>query len=308
MEDDSKPSKGAHAKQQHKSTALPSCGIVMPISATASHEEPHWRQVQSLIHRAVIKAGFTPVNVWEGDLNDRISERIIENLFRLDIVVVDISDQNSNVMIELGLRLASKKPTIVITNDPKLIPFDIKDFHAVPYPKDLRIIETEQFLDDLSSVLISKHELFNNGDYKSFLKDVVIEVVTPEIRETSAQDAILSTLSDITNRLSRIENNVFRDPDVAFNWFSSGKNSKYPPYSYGVELRNVTPILVARFVSTLNMEGQTLAKVVSRAADLTVIRVDPLADTSPKEMLSVVRGALNKAGIDSSRSRIIANA
>ncbi|WP_333612045.1 hypothetical protein [Brevundimonas bullata] len=92
-----------------ESDKQPACGIIMPISATDNFSEKHWSNVQSLLHRAIRQADFIPVNVWAGEVIDRISERIIGNIFSHDIVVVDTSDLNPNVMLELGLRLASKK-------------------------------------------------------------------------------------------------------------------------------------------------------------------------------------------------------
>lgn len=137
----------------HRSAADPEericCGVVMPISATSNHVETHWKDVLKLLHRAISNAGFEPVNVWESSSNDRISERIVGNLFNLPLVVVDISDLNPNVMFELGLRLSSKKPTIVVCNSGGEIPFDIRDFEALFYPTDLNIIQIEEFFSKL---------------------------------------------------------------------------------------------------------------------------------------------------------------
>jgi len=99
------------------------CGVIMPISATSSHSEEHWRKVQTLLHRGISDAGFTPRNVWESPTSDRISERIIGSIFEVPIAVADISDLNPNVMLELGLRLASKRPTVVVANTGGEIPF-----------------------------------------------------------------------------------------------------------------------------------------------------------------------------------------
>src|SRR4051794_3026748 len=99
--------------KQSRQLEGPICGVIMPISATANLSEQHWQNLQTLLHRAIAAAGFSPRNVWESTSTDRISERIIGNIFQVPIAVADISDLNPNVMLELGLRLASKKPTIV---------------------------------------------------------------------------------------------------------------------------------------------------------------------------------------------------
>lgn len=185
--------------------AIPVCGVIMPISATSSHGEVHWSDVQTLLHRAITEAGFTPLNVWENTAADRVSERIIANIFEQPLVVADISDLNPNVMFELGLRLASKKPTIVIVNSGGTIPFDIRDFHAIPYPADLNMLGMEKFFRLLASALKEKHEAWLKNEYQPFLGTIVVDVITPGHREITADVAIVDKLDDITRRLARIE-------------------------------------------------------------------------------------------------------
>ena len=100
-----KRSESGH-KGGEKSKDLPVCGLILPISETANHSEEHWTNIRTLLHRGIAAAGFDPQNVWENTSKDRISERIIGNIFQVPLAVADISDLNPNVMLELGLRLA----------------------------------------------------------------------------------------------------------------------------------------------------------------------------------------------------------
>jgi hypothetical protein len=187
----------------------PSCGLIMPISATENHDEKHWAAVQTLLHRGIRAAGLTPANVWEG-VNDRISKRIVGNIFRQDIVVADISDLNPNVMLELGLRLASKKPTVVIFNKGGKIPFDINDVEAIPYPGDLNILEMEAFFEKFSNLLKARLAAFKAGTYEPYLGDVVVEVLEPQTKEISVENLVLERLDELNGRMSRIERNSGR--------------------------------------------------------------------------------------------------
>lgn len=181
------------------------CGVIMPISATASHSEEHWAEVQTLLHRGIDQAGFSPRNVWESSTNDRISERIIGNIFRFPLAVADVSDLNPNVMFELGLRLSSKKPTIVVMNAGGSIPFDIRDFHALFYPPDMNMLGMEDFFARLEKALRDKHAASENENYTPFLNSVIVDVASPETRELGANELLLSRLDDLSERLSRIE-------------------------------------------------------------------------------------------------------
>lgn len=205
------------------SSSPPRCGVVMPISATQHHSADHWANVQTLLHRAIRTANFEPENVWEGDLNDRISKRIVASLFSHQIVVVDASDVNPNVMLELGLRLASKKPTIVVTDNIGDLPFDIRDLEALTYPSDLNILGMEKFFDDLKRMLTAKYEASKLGTYQSYLSDVVVEVVEPETREVTFDSAMLDRLDEINRRIARIESGSRnREARSAQTEFSSG--------------------------------------------------------------------------------------
>lgn len=179
------------------------CGIIMPISAIGTRTEKHWASVLQLLHRAISAAGLTPVNVWSGELTDRVSERIVGNIFAHEIVVADISELNPNVMFELGLRLASKKPTIVIGSAGGAIPFDIRDFHVIQYPGDLNILEMEEFFARLETSLRAKLKAYSEGTYEPFLGAVVVDVLTPEARAVPFNELILERIEDLSRQLSR---------------------------------------------------------------------------------------------------------
>ncbi|WP_312686594.1 hypothetical protein [Brevundimonas nasdae] len=186
--------------------ALTICGVIMPISTTVNFSEAHWERIQTLLHRGIRLAGFQPTNVWVNDQRDRVSERIIGNIFTHEIVVADISDLNPNVMFELGLRLASKRPTVVVMNKGGQIPFDIRDFHVLQYPSDMNILDMEAFYLDLSETLINKHNSFKSKDYRPFLDGVIVEVTSPSTREVTGVEAVLTRLDQVSARLSGIEN------------------------------------------------------------------------------------------------------
>lgn len=194
------------SSRSETSESDPACGVIMPISATSNHDEKHWASVQTLLHRGIRAAGLQPHNVWEG-VNDRISKRIVSNIFRQDIVVADISDLNPNVMLEVGLRLASKKPIVIVFEEGGKIPFDIADVGALPYPGDLNILDMEGFFEKFTSLIKERLQAFSAGTYEPYLGDVVVEVLEPQTKEIGIGEAILERLDEFSSRLSRIEKN-----------------------------------------------------------------------------------------------------
>jgi hypothetical protein len=198
--------RGKAAPAPEADAGLPACGIVMPISDTVNHSASHWSDVNRLLHRAVSDAGFQPQNVWSGEGKDRITERILSNLFAAPIAVCDISDLNANVMVELGMRLTSKKPTVVVVEKGGDIPFDIGDFEALDYPPDLNIFGMEAFFERLADHLRIKHEAAEAGTYEPFLKGIgPIEFLEPDVRAAPFEELVVKRLDAMTERLEALD-------------------------------------------------------------------------------------------------------
>lgn len=189
---------------EHKPNMDKPCGLIMPISATLNHEKSHWDAMLELLSRAVETAGYTAKPVWIDSSTDRVSERIIGNIFDHSVIIADITDLNPNVMFELGLRLASKKPTLVVMEDGGSIPFDIRDFHIHTYPKNLSILGMEKFLAKLAEDIRAKSVAFEKGEYTPFLSKVVVDVVSPNEREVGMNQFVLDQLNQLNRRVASI--------------------------------------------------------------------------------------------------------
>lgn len=80
-----------------------------------------------------------------------ISDSVIEQLETSDLVIADISNSNPNVMFELGYRFALKKPYLILTQNVKTIPFDIRGIRALEYP--VTTPNVEEFNAQLSQMI-----------------------------------------------------------------------------------------------------------------------------------------------------------
>ena len=83
----------------------------------------------------------------------RITVQVTEHLGSADIVIVDLTGLNPNVMYELGVRHASRKPFILMASADQALPFDLLDFRTIFYKLDLN--GAEKAKDDLRSQLIA---------------------------------------------------------------------------------------------------------------------------------------------------------
>lgn len=108
---------------------------------------------------------FDDLTVERGDTHKE-SESILEKLKRqiqkTDFVIGDLTDNNPNVLFELGLAEAWKKPKILITsNKPEEAPVNIRLYEAIPYTSPNHL----DFLDNLKNAvknIIAKIEKYND--------------------------------------------------------------------------------------------------------------------------------------------------
>lgn len=148
-----------------------SCGVVMPISEMDLYPEAHWTHVFDIIKEAGEAAGYETRIVSDSPEVGVIQRRIVQNLYNDDIVICDVSGKNPNVMLELGMRLAFDKPTIIIQDDLTKAPFDTSIIEYVEYPKTLHYYEILSFKAKLSSKITATMSKFaSDKNFSTFLK------------------------------------------------------------------------------------------------------------------------------------------
>ncbi|MGE7999394.1 hypothetical protein ACQKOF_12045 [Lysinibacillus sp. NPDC093190] len=116
-------------------------GLIMPISNTEGYPVGHWGDVRKIIEEALseFKDYKVEVNmVSEAEDSTLIQKTIIQRIYSDDIVIVDVSSKNPNVMFELGVRLAFDRPFILLKDDSTDYVFDISSIYHINYPRDLR--------------------------------------------------------------------------------------------------------------------------------------------------------------------------
>jgi nucleoside 2-deoxyribosyltransferase len=73
-----------------------------------------------------------------------IMKDITKSIYDARIIVADLTGRNSNVMYELGLAHAAKKPVIMLAQDEADIPFDLRHIRYLKYnEKDLTKLRSE---------------------------------------------------------------------------------------------------------------------------------------------------------------------
>lgn len=254
------------------------CGIVRPIATIDNCSDAHWNEVHNILCEAITDAGFKPNLVSNASESGIIQKRIIENLYFNEIVVCDISAKNPNVMLELGMRLAFDKPTIVVKDDVTSFSFDTSPIEHVLYRRDLRFSSILEFKEKLTEKIIATHSKANlDPEYSTFLKHFgTFKVAKIEQKEVSKEDYIiqqLNTLSSEIEKLRKPETDPWKTfVDRATNLNFEQENNYFlsiPPNDFSPEQKNELLRLIRQHnkitKATLRSSGQ------SDALELTLL-------------------------------------
>jgi hypothetical protein len=184
----------------------PVCGLIMPISAMPPvYEAQHWADVRAVFEEAIVAAEMQPQMVSDSFESDVIQQRIISNIFNNPVVVCDVSGLNANVMFELGMRLASKKATIIVTDSYEKLPFDTRIIDHLLYPRNLRIKETREFMELLADRVKRAHDQVTSVNFRPFLDNFAgASSVEPALPPVSDAQYIKEQLASLQRQISTL--------------------------------------------------------------------------------------------------------
>ena len=112
------------------------CFLVCPIDREGSEIRKRSDELKKyLIAPVCEKYGFELIRIDEWiSCSDVIFDKIAEHLEHDELVIADITGRNPNVYLEMGYRMALKKPMIIIAHkDEYPYPFDISGYNILPY-------------------------------------------------------------------------------------------------------------------------------------------------------------------------------
>ncbi|MBQ5939859.1 hypothetical protein J8847_07480 [Massilia sp. AB1] len=181
----------------------------MPISSIDGLSAEHWSDVKSIIQEAVDSIAaprFVARLVSEADDVGVIHKRIVQGVYSSDIVICDVSAKNSNVMFELGMRLAFDKPTIIIKDDKTDYSFDTSVIEHLSYPRDLRFAKINNFKKLLAEKVIATHKVASaNPEHSTFLKNFgTFKVAHLNEKEATGEIVMIDMLTELQQAVSEI--------------------------------------------------------------------------------------------------------
>lgn len=128
---------------------------------------------------------------------------IVQNLYKDDIVICDISGRNPNVFFELGMRLTFDKPTIILKDDATVIPFDTQGVRMIIYPIGLNYHKINKLKADIREAMGETFEKDHTNTFLKHFKDINIQASKLESQNLSLDEA---RMLKIENQLASILN------------------------------------------------------------------------------------------------------
>ncbi|HCT5133070.1 TPA: hypothetical protein OTZ50_002848 [Aeromonas hydrophila] len=181
------------------------CGLIMPISKSQGLEPEHWLNVKGIICEALADTEFDVRLVSESDDVGVIHKSIVQNIYKNDIVICDVSTHNANVMFELGLRLAFDKPTVIIKDDETPFSFDTQVIEHIVYKRSLHYVDIVSFKKKLKDKVIATLEQSRQPDFSTFLGHFTINHVSKiEEKTVSVTDALVERIDQMQHTINMV--------------------------------------------------------------------------------------------------------
>lgn len=192
------------------------CGIIMPISGSRYAEQPYtdeyWKDRLQFLKDAISEAGYDPCPVWEDPKEATITSGIAKNIYGMPLAVCVLSSFNSNVLLELGMRLFADKPVLVLFDEfVKKLPFDIGPLGALEVPFHIPYSKIEELKQDIKKKL----DGMTKPDYVTYFKGVLpleaahdvpdVNKVELSVFMNETRDAIKSTEVKVAKLSAAVE-------------------------------------------------------------------------------------------------------
>ncbi len=182
---------GASGGRDKGQRRLPTCGIIMPISAMGDYPESHWQHLQEIIKEAADAAGFHAKMVSDSSAIGTIiiHKEIVKNIYHDEICICVISGRNPNVMFELGLRCAFNKPVIILEDGEGRTPFDLGPMKYFSYPKTLSYYAVLDLIEQLKDAIPSTIDIYKEKRGETYL-GTFGDSLTPQTLENKNVDVV----------------------------------------------------------------------------------------------------------------------
>jgi hypothetical protein len=181
-----------------------SCFVITPIGDEDSQVRRSTDGLLNSVIRPVLekeKLNFDVTVAHEIDRPGSITRQVIEHVLEDDLVVANLTGLNPNVMYELALRHAVRKPVVSVAEQDTNLPFDISDERTIFYANDMAGVE------ELKSSLLSTVEeaLDEERPDNPVYRVVQYSIMQQDLERDDPISYVIERLGSIEDSLSGIK-------------------------------------------------------------------------------------------------------
>ena len=189
--------------EKQEKTQQKSCFIITPIGGDNSEIRRKTDGLIGAIIRPVLnELGYKPVIPHEMTRPGSITDQVIYSILNADIVIANLSGLNPNVMYELAIRHAARKPVVCVVENNTDLPFDIQQDRVIFYSDEFYSVESMKgkLTEMVKSAVEEKTKEINNPIYRAIDNSMIMEHLSSE---NNGQNVDITKL--LLGRIDRLE-------------------------------------------------------------------------------------------------------
>jgi hypothetical protein len=192
--------KDAEPEPAKPEDARKTCFVITPIGSAAS---PTRRSTDGLLAAAIRPVledlGYDVVAAHEIAASGSITVQVIQQLIDADLVVANLTELNPNVMYELAMRHAMRKPVVSIAREGTPLPFDLAPERTIFFEEDYAgLVAFRPQLKSACEATVAETSP-DNPIFRAKRFHVAVEEATDE------QRVVLEALNRLESRLARVD-------------------------------------------------------------------------------------------------------
>lgn len=185
-----------------------SCFVITPIGEENSPIRRHIDGVINAAIRPALEFNYEVRVAHEFTSPGSINKQVIVEIYNADLVIANLTELNPNVMYELAVRHATKKPVIMIMEKGNKLPFDVVNERTIFYKNDFQgVLDLKEELIKAEKGIICNDSL-SNPIYDSLQNYIQEESLIKKIESENSED--VDVLKSILYKISAMESRMIK--------------------------------------------------------------------------------------------------
>lgn len=188
------------------------CFIITPIGDIQSETfKKTTGLLEAVIEPVLLSLGFQAVPAHYIASPGSIPKQILKHIVEDELVIVNLTGLNPNVMYELAVRHAVRLPVVIMAEDGTKLPFDVLDQRTIFYSDSFQgLSECRSKLDIALKHILQEGYIPDNPIYDAIESNNILKNTKPESKEEYLVNR-LDKIESVLSTLSRSQN-LSKDP------------------------------------------------------------------------------------------------